>query len=202
MILAWHVDYWDRLGWKDPFGAKAHTKRQRDLSKARKLKNVWTPMLCVDGAPVRGDGFRDAFEDARVKESRFRAVIEAQAGVAARIRLEGKAELPAKAELRAVLFQERATTACTAGENKGRTLEEYFVVRAVSDPLDCEAARKKGVTATFKAPEGVKPGNLGIAFLLEDPAAMKTIDCWWTPLGKPDGKDADGKKGEKDAKGG
>jgi len=173
-VLSWHVDYWDRLGWKDPFGSKAFTDRQRRLSKARGLKNIWTPMICVDGQPLRSwKKFGAAFEEARKKKAAWSAELSAKKGVTATIRLKGDAELPENAELIAVLFQEEATTKCTAGENEGKTLVEYFVVRAVSKSLDRKKARgEKGVAVKLAALEWRRgetvrvrkcPGTFGIA---------------------------------------
>jgi hypothetical protein len=166
-------------------------------------------MICVEGDPVRGRGFEAAVAKARKAKRPWRARLRPGKGVSASITIEGTGELPDGAELIAVLFQEQAETRCTAGENKGRTLAEFFVVRARSKPLDLDAARTKGATATFDAPEGVKRGNLGIAFLLEDRKGMRPIASWWTPLrkkektgeragpAKPDGKGS-GKDGTKD----
>src|SRR6185436_8588713 len=47
--LEFHVDYWDRLGWKDPFASAAHSKRQQDYSKRFGPDKVYTPQLVVDG---------------------------------------------------------------------------------------------------------------------------------------------------------
>jgi hypothetical protein len=47
--LALHVDYWDYLGWEDPFGSPAHTDRQRAYAKAHKERTIYTPQIIVDG---------------------------------------------------------------------------------------------------------------------------------------------------------
>ena len=173
MILSWHVDYWDYLGWKDPFGAKAFTARQRALAKARKLRNIWTPMICVDGTPLRGRGqarkMQDLVARRHAKPAAFEAKLAAKPGVEVTVqlrRLRKEAKLPARTEAIAVLFQEKATTNCTAGENKGKTLHELFVVRAVSKPLDLEALLDKGHNDEVQATQGrqgVEPRCRGAA---------------------------------------
>ena len=135
-------------------------------------------MVWVDSKPYRGRRVSVAIKGAGGKPSAFRAVLSAKAGIEAKIALRGKA--PEGAVLRAVLFQEKATTKCTAGENKGKTLHEIFVVRSLSKPLDLKAALDKGVAVKFEAPKDVKADNLGVAFLLEK--GTKTIESWWTPL--------------------
>ena len=55
MPLAFHVDYWDSLGWKDPFAAPAYTQRQRAWAAAWRADTVYTPGLVLDGQEWRRD---------------------------------------------------------------------------------------------------------------------------------------------------
>ena len=73
-------------------------------------------------------------------------------------------------------------TECTAGENKGRTLTEYFVVVAMADPVPVAKAIEKAQELKLSAPKGVKAENLGVALLVEDPDEMRTIECWHLPV--------------------
>jgi hypothetical protein len=50
ITLAYHVDYWDYIGWQDTFGDKANTKRQRDYAAAWGSSRIFTPQLVVNGA--------------------------------------------------------------------------------------------------------------------------------------------------------
>lgn len=52
--MAFHVDYWDYIGWKDPFAKQAHSERQRALARARILKSVYTPAFVVNSREWRG----------------------------------------------------------------------------------------------------------------------------------------------------
>ena len=52
-MLCWHVDYWDYLGWKDPYGSKAFTERQRRYKKNLKLRVIGTPLGMMPRAAAR-----------------------------------------------------------------------------------------------------------------------------------------------------
>jgi hypothetical protein len=52
--IAFHVDYWDRLGWKDPFATKENTNRQYSYSKSGDIRQVYTPCFVSDGNEWRG----------------------------------------------------------------------------------------------------------------------------------------------------
>ncbi|MEP6810376.1 MAG: DUF1223 domain-containing protein [Chthoniobacterales bacterium] len=58
--LAFHVDYWDRLGWRDPFAAKAWTARQYQYSARWKSSSVYTPGFVLDGNEWRNSGIPTA----------------------------------------------------------------------------------------------------------------------------------------------
>src|SRR5579872_391638 len=51
VVMEEHVDYWDHLGWRDPFSAASYTQRQQDYALAFGLEDVYTPEMVVDGRP-------------------------------------------------------------------------------------------------------------------------------------------------------
>jgi len=192
-VLAWHVDYWDYLGWKDPFAAPAYAARQKRYRATRKPKFFGTPMLFVNNTNTRGG---DAFKAAVAREVKKKARLKIHATatrkpegvIEATIKLEKldpELELPKNVAVIPILFQRAVKTRCTAGENKGKKLEEYFVVRQLLTPQAASLAAQKGVRVQFRAPKGVEAANLGVAILVEDRVRMAVLDCLAVAVGKP-----------------
>jgi hypothetical protein len=131
LALAFHVTYWDRLGWKDPFSMAAATDRQAVYGR-RFGDGSYTPEIVVDGATGMVGSDRDAVEPAienakrngstaaavNVTRNGEQVAIEVGAGTGSgRILLIG--------------FDHEHTTAIGRGENSGRTLTEANVVRSI-----------------------------------------------------------------------
>jgi len=148
--VAFHVDYWDHLGWKDRFSDARFSRRQRAYAGLWGHGVVYTPGFVLNGREWRGGPFRGSLRLADgPAPGRLRAMVDGRR-VAVRYRPDAPAERPLVAHV-AVLGFDRET-AVDAGENRGRTLHHDFVVlayrtlRLASDP-------DKGLTATAIIPE-------------------------------------------------
>jgi hypothetical protein len=126
--LAWHVDYWNRLGWPDPFASREWTERQRAY--ARRLRTeVYTPALVANGAVMVVGSDRRAVETAMRDAPPL--------VVPASLRREGGrlqamfGTLPAGASLSLAVYDPEHVTAIRAGENGGRRLREFRIVRSL-----------------------------------------------------------------------
>jgi hypothetical protein len=128
--LAFHVTYWDRLGWKDPFSLEVATQRQ-DRYGHRFGDGSYTPEMVVDGAAGmvgsdRGD-VTSAIEKARRTSHTAAAVTVTRKGEQVSIEV-GSGSGNAKVLL--IGFDHEHSTAIGRGENSGRTLTEANVVRS------------------------------------------------------------------------
>ena len=128
IALAWHVDYWNNLGWRDPYANRMWTERQ-NVYAALIGDEVYTPALVVNGARMvvgsDGPGVRTAMRTAPplsypvgVRRMGDRLTIDL-----------GGANPPAKLLL--AIYDPEIVTQVGAGENGGRTLREFRVVREV-----------------------------------------------------------------------
>ena len=129
--LAFHVTYWDRLGWKDPFSLRAATQRQ-DQYGHRFGDGSYTPEMVVDGAAGmvgsdRGD-VASAIENAKRHSQTAAAVSATRNGERVSIQVESGS---GTAKVLLIGFDHEHTTAIGRGENSGRTLTEANVVRSI-----------------------------------------------------------------------
>jgi hypothetical protein len=132
VALAWHVDYWDGLGWKDKFSSADATHRQYDYARRLGLDSVYTPQLVIDGS-AETVGSDAGAADAAIKAAASRPVEGPSLAFAAdqdgtgRIELGEGPKLPASVWL--IGYDRAQTTPVGRGENAGRSLTEYQIVR-------------------------------------------------------------------------
>jgi hypothetical protein len=120
--LAFHVDYWDYIGWQDPFAAAAFGERQRDYARAGRTATVYTPGFFANGREWRGWTF--GLGPRRSDRQSGSLVAAIDAGII-------KADFPARGEtleLHVALLGFGIETAVARGENRGRKLPQEFVV--------------------------------------------------------------------------
>jgi hypothetical protein len=128
LALAFHVDYWDDLGWRDRFGLPDAVQRQRTYAKVLRLSSVYTPQVVIDG--------QDNFVGSDVK-SISRALTGNRNGVAVALSVrDGEVlvglepqEKGAPSDVLLVAYLRTALSPIGRGENAGRTLKEFNIVR-------------------------------------------------------------------------
>jgi len=129
--IAFHVDYWDYLGWKDPYADLRYSERQRTLARVSGARAVFTPQVMLAGRDFswRG-GLGKAFEAVNAKPSAARLEIAPGKGPVARVTaaLDGGVRSEDLA-LFVAITQNGLVTQVKAGENRGATLRHDFVVR-------------------------------------------------------------------------
>lgn len=172
--LALHVDYWDNLGWKDPYAEHAFSLRQRRLANLAGASFVYTPQVVLQGRDFRGDA--GAF-DARVERINGHApgaalALSLRTGDGA-TELEASAELldrsqQADAALYLAVYQNDLSSSVAAGENRGRTLHHDYVVREWLGPLDFGHSPKLTERRSLAPPPGAVPGRWGVAAFVQN----------------------------------
>lgn len=125
--LAFHVDYWDELGWPDPFASPAWTERQRQYAAALGDKSVYTPELVV-GGKTGMVGSNAALVSAAIGKAPRPALLAATTTWSAG-GLEITAIAPADADVLVAIWEDGTKTKVPRGENAGETLRGDRVVR-------------------------------------------------------------------------
>jgi hypothetical protein len=149
LALSFHIDYWDRLGWKDPFSSAAATRRQERYARLLGLDAVYTPQLVIDGHWQAVGSDREAVARALAQARQTAAAVPMTLALdhgKARVAL-GASRGGMAAAVLLVGFDRRHVNRVGGGENDGRTLTHIDVVRGFA-----EIGRFTGAGGTIAAP--------------------------------------------------
>jgi len=187
--LALHVDYWDYIGWKDPYAKREFSQRQRRLSQLQRASFVYTPQVLVQGRDFPGWGSAEFDRTlARINAQPARASLELEivgpaAADALRLRVRASVADPAAAA-RAVLyvasFENRLESRVAAGENQGRLLHHDHVALEWQGPF----ALGERQVALRLLPKG-KPDASGVAAFVQDRASAEVLQALALPACAP-----------------
>ena len=133
IALAFHITYWNHLGWVDPFSQEMFTDRQKMYAAAFKQRQFYTPQAVMNGAHEFIGSDAKAFRDtlARVEKRKASFEIKAQARQQGdSIRVEYEVDSDSKNQIvNIALVEKNSERSVTRGENKNRTLKHFNVVR-------------------------------------------------------------------------
>jgi hypothetical protein len=174
IALSFHVDYWDRLGWKDPFSSKAFTERQHDY--ASKLNSdVYTPQLIINGQSEMV-GSDESKLSATLKKI-FQQEAESKVSIKSLRPENGKVNINfttegniANSVLNIALVQKKATTDVKAGENGGATLINYNVVRNFKTIARINNGEN---VMNIDLPAGADQKNMSVVLFLQEKGTNK-----------------------------
>lgn len=135
LTLAFHVDYWDYIGWKDRFASPAYSNRQRHLARVNRQDSVYTPEFFVDGVETRGT--KRIIEQAR-KANQQAASVDLTLNVTEndqqlQLQLSSRFQPGEHPQLRFVVFEDKLSSDVDNGENAGLQLRHDRVVRYFSN---------------------------------------------------------------------
>lgn len=173
--LALHVDYWDTLGWPDPFAQNRFTLRQRHHAQLQRSATVYTPQFLLNGRDFRswhrGTGAQ-TIEKSSERPARAAIRLTLTRTGANTLQLAAKADVMDRqqhrdAELTVALYENHLVSAIPAGENAGRTLRHDYVVRRLLGPFALDAAGTLKASETLQLDPGWKPRDLGAAAFVQ-----------------------------------
>ena len=130
IVLSEHVDYWDSLGWRDPFSSHANTLRQEAYARHLGTQGPYTPQMVVDGAVEfnGSDGRRAADEIARSAKRERTEVRLTWTGNELKIETGAVAHA---SDVMLAVAEDSGTSQVAAGENKGKRLHHIAILRSL-----------------------------------------------------------------------
>ncbi len=190
LALAFHVDYWNYLGWKDPYAQARFSARQRDASQRNQARVVYTPQLLLDGADYRrglsGDDLGQRIASGKNQAPGAQISMTVDTG-GAQPRLRARIGTAANtAQAYAAIYENNLVTEVAAGENRGKRLRHDFVVRELYGPFAVTAATPMGIDQIIRSDRGWKMADLHIAIFVQDTAtgaALQALSLPWCRAG-------------------
>lgn len=186
LILSFHVDYWNYLGWKDPYAQAQFSTRQRDAARRNRARVVYTPQLLMDGADYRRSASNDDIGQ-RIANVKSRAP---GTHISMRIDIDGTefrlrariGETARRAQAYAAIYENNLVTAVAAGENRGKRLHHDFVVRRLYGPFAVNAAAPLVLDQVIDRDQKWKTGDLHAAVFVQDEntgVALQALSMPW-----------------------
>jgi len=182
-VLSWHVDYWNYLGWSDPFSSKLATQRQRRYAQ-RLGTSVFTPQLIVNGRESavgsKSSEVTAAFKQGiQPRRGSLSASIESLQEESVVVSV-GHQDAPVGAKILVCLVQKSGQVDVRRGENSGRRLDHVNIVRGVQQAsATAEAGTLK---VELQLPKGLTAENAAIVVLLEDRSSHRLLAAAETSL--------------------
>ncbi len=176
--LAFHVDYWNHVGWTDPFSSHSWTERQVDYMRAFHMEAPYTPQAVVDGVSQLVGSDADALRAAIAAEAAKPAagIVLRLESDASKVSVDADVDLPESLrgrrwELRVAVFETGLVTPVGKGENGGKTLRNDYVVRTLTSAGRVEKPAR--LKTTLKLEKGWDRSHLGVAAFLQDPKTFE-----------------------------
>jgi len=165
IVLSYHVDYWDYLGWKDSYSNPLYSRRQQEYGNYFHLSSIYTPQIVVNGG-TEFVGSNEAQLDQAIHKA-LQEIPVTEIGLAIeresnQISVTCKTEGDGDDQLNMVLVQKNASDFVQRGENHGKKLNHYFIVR----DFQSQPGQAGSHIFSLKIPAGLHPADcLVVAFL-------------------------------------
>ena len=177
ITLGMHVDYWNNLGWNDPFSAAKFSQRQSFYSDTFKLDGVYTPQMVVDGTYqfVGGNSNEAAKAIAEAVKTPKANVELAATGSTLKVKIS---DLPEHtfANVFLAIAEDNLSSSVKRGENGGRVLSHTSVVRELRTIGSFDAAAKNFETeTTFQIPANWKRENIKLVVFAQTEKTSRII---------------------------
>lgn len=170
VLLAFHVDYWNQLGWQDPYSKSAFSARQRALAPRASRGVVYTPQVLLNGMDYRRTGsLHQTLRtiNAQPAGARVRATVQRNGS---EIRVLGEVDAlvgNSAALVWVAVYENGLFTFVRAGENAGKRLNHDYVVRELSGPVSLMPNATTHLDQRLHVAAETPADRLGVAVVVE-----------------------------------
>ena len=168
VLIAFHVAYWDYLGWKDPFGDARFTERQQQFARLAGARSVYTPQVVLAGRDFpewRSGGAARAVEAINGRPAKAQLEISTTGATASVKAALAPGVSTADLALFVALTESGLVTQVRAGENRGETLRHDHVARDLKTARNWSAKGELVAAADFAAQPGKRERMRVVAFV-------------------------------------
>jgi hypothetical protein len=186
IALSEHVDYWNRLGWTDPYSSALFSQRQSEYSKAFGLDDIYTPQMVVDGTTqLVGNNPKKALEvitkavnTPKAKVTIVGSVKTQAKETAVTISVENLPQMRAgdHAEVMIAVTESNLNSSVLRGENSGRKLAHTAVVRKLKSIGKMDSSNHHfSATQSVAMEKGWKPGNIKVVAFVQERGSRRIL---------------------------
>ncbi len=182
LALAFHVDYWDYLGWKDRFSSADYTSRQRQLGANNLQRTIYTPEFFVNGMEARGsNNILEKIQQANQQIAPLNlklTVSRDKSSLVLELHSLGDRDTIGQVHHRYLVYENKLSTEVKRGENSGETLNHEQVVRYMSSAENLQQQNHHRIAID---PDW-NPENIGVAVLVTSPGERHYLQALHTPV--------------------
>jgi hypothetical protein len=193
--LSLHVDYWNYIGWRDPYSSSQYTARQREVARRNRLRTIYTPQMVLNGLDYRSwrrQDIRSKLKDINALPAAANLGLSwseqlAGSNRSLAIKLQAQLHSPhavSQPVVNLAVFENRVVSHVNAGENDGRTLEHDYVVRRLFKYPFADGRDAFERQLSLPMDKEWKRDRLGVALFVQDnqsgeilQAMAHAIDC-------------------------
>jgi hypothetical protein len=184
IALEEHVDYWNQLGWPDPFSSAQFRARQNDYALAFRVESIYTPQMVVNGrAGFVGDDSGAAYQQISEAAQFPLTVLDLKAArnpqdgalLDLAVHISDRRSKPRPANLYLAVTESDLTSNVTRGENAGRLLRHAPVVRSfgVIGKIDPQGTQDGQMLSTLRLPAEWRRENLRAVVFVQEPDTLR-----------------------------
>lgn len=169
--LAFHVDYWDSLGWKDRFANAEYTRRQQTQVARANGKFSYTPQFIRNGQDWRRNDRVLGSAEAAAANISIDFALPKTGALIVNAKVQSLTPNPTQTQTQTVwlaIYEHNLESIVNAGENKGETLHHDYVVRKFIGPVPLPADGKMTIGQPITPDDTWMRSNLGVAVVVQD----------------------------------